>query len=203
MVIRVGAVIVLAVAGSAACSPVYLAHGPAISAAPAIPGSRAVERTSSTSSGAAPATGALSSILGSLVWPLAIDRQEILSSPYGVRPHPAGGAPGRFHGGLDLRAREGTPIYAVADGRVVQSGSGGAYGNVIIVDHGAELASLYGHNRVNLVREGDPVRRGEVIALVGRTGNATGDHLHFELRWRGGTVDPRVVLPRLGAAPGP
>ena len=71
----------------------------------------------------------------------------------------------------------------------------------MIIDHGAGLQSLYGHHSANLVQEGARVRRGEVIALVGHTGNATGDHLHFELRWREGTVDPMVVLPQLGGSP--
>jgi len=77
------------------------------------------------------------------------------------------------------------------------SGRSGAYGNLVIVDHGADLHSLYAHHVRNMVQEGETVRRGQVIARVGHTGNATGDHLHFELRWRGGTVDPLTVLPPL------
>ena len=78
----------------------------------------------------------------------------------------------------------------------------GAYGQRVVVDHGAGLQSLYAHHSRNLVSAGQRVRRGEVIALVGRSGNATGDHLHFELRWKGGMVDPRTVLPALGRAAG-
>ncbi|HET6341195.1 MAG TPA: M23 family metallopeptidase [Gemmatimonadota bacterium] len=138
----------------------------------------------------------LAGILGRLIWPLAMDGVQVLSSPYGTRVHPRSGGDG-FHRGLDLRANEGSPVYAVADGRVERSGRSGAYGNLVLLDHGEGLESLYGHNSRNMVVEGQHVRRGEVIALVGHTGNATGDHLHFELRWRGGTVDPWRVLPAL------
>jgi len=199
--------LVFAVA-AAACSPVYLSRAPgdvAISSAGAVraaPEGRDVDapaRATAPGVRSNEAPSELAEVLGALVWPLAADRTRLLSSPYGVREHPADGAL-RFHAGLDLRSSEGTPVYAAADGRVTRSGDGGAYGNLVVIDHGAELSSLYGHHRENLVREGELVRRGQVIALVGHSGNATGDHLHFELRWRGGTVDPRVVLPRLGAA---
>ncbi|HET6616344.1 MAG TPA: peptidoglycan DD-metalloendopeptidase family protein [Gemmatimonadota bacterium] len=134
--------------------------------------------------------------LESLVWPLAADGVGLLSSSYGERIHPLAGEQ-RFHTGLDLRAREGTPVYASAAGRVTASGASGAYGNLVILDHGADLQTLYAHNSMNLVRVGDLVRRGQPVALVGHTGNATGDHVHFEVRWKGGTVDPRTVLPLL------
>ena len=142
---------------------------------------------------------ALVTALESLVWPLAADGTGLLSSSYGERVHPRGGDP-RFHTGLDLRARGGTPVYAAADGTVSLSGASGAYGNVVLLDHGGGLQTLYAHHERNLVQVGDAVRRGQPIALVGRTGNATGDHLHFEVRWNGGTVDPSTVLPHLAEA---
>ncbi|HWC06279.1 MAG TPA: M23 family metallopeptidase [Gemmatimonadota bacterium] len=182
---------VFALSASMACAPVYsrtTAPGPAVPSRP-VPGG-----------GEAVASG-LSGILGRLIWPLAMDGVRVLSSPYGTRLHPRSGGE-RFHRGLDLRADEGTPVYAVADGRVSRSGWSGAYGNLILLDHGEGLESVYGHHSRNLVAEGESVRRGEVIALVGHTGNATGDHLHFELRWRGGTVDPWRVLPALYGARG-
>jgi murein DD-endopeptidase MepM/ murein hydrolase activator NlpD len=175
---------------AAACSPVYLSRAPGD--APSV-AAGAVDRAPEGRG-----ADALARILGTLVWPLAVDRSLVLSSPYGAREHPIDSAQ-RFHAGLDLRSPEGTPVYAAADGRVTRSGEDGAYGNLVVLDHGAGLSSFYGHHRENLVREGEIVRRGQAIALVGHSGNATGDHLHFELRWRGGTVDPRVVLPRLGA----
>lgn len=195
----------------AACAPVYLAEGspPTREArASSTAGEGSGERPAGASrerwypppparqEGAAPTEAALSNVLGSLVWPLAADGGTLLTSGYGHRPHPSDGVV-RFHRGVDLRATGGSPVYAVADGRVVRSGSSGAYGQLVEIDHGAGLHSVYAHHRRNLVDEGDEVRRGQVIALVGATGNATGDHLHFELRWRDGTVDPRAVLPPL------
>lgn len=179
---------VLALSASMACAPVY---SRSVVPPPAAP-SRSVP------GGGDGAASGLAGILGRLIWPLAMDGVQVLSSPYGTRVHPPAGGE-RFHRGLDLRADEGTPVYAVADGRVERSGRSGAYGNLILLDHGEGLESLYGHHSRNLVAEGQNVRRGEVIALVGHTGNATGDHLHFELRWRGGTVDPWRVLPALSA----
>lgn len=184
----------LALCGTAlACAPVY---------------SRTVGTTDTASEPSATAamrpvpgggeggTVGLAAILGRLVWPLAMDGVEIMSSRYGPREHPGNGAR-RFHRGLDLRADEGTPVHASADGRVLRSSGTGAYGNLLVIDHGEGLETLYAHHSRNLVRAGERVRRGQVIALVGHTGNATGDHLHFELRWRGGTIDPRTVLPAL------
>jgi len=197
--------IMLALAGGA-CAPVYVSTGPVADRGLRTVDERRVEsertepaRTEPAHEVSSPAVGsssALAQVLATLVWPLAVDRTSILTSHYGMRAHPADGAQ-RFHAGLDMRAREGTPVHAAADGIVTHSGTSGAYGNRVIIEHAAGLASLYGHHSENLVREGDSVRRGDVIALVGHTGNATGDHLHFELRWDSGTVDPIVVLPPL------
>jgi len=188
---RTARLAVLALCGSMACSPVYSrTTGPGRTApSRPVPGGGVV------------AVSGLAGILGRLIWPLAMDGVQVLSSPYGSRVHPRSGGD-RFHRGLDLRADEGTPVYAVADGHVARSGRSGAYGNLVLLDHGEGLESLYGHHSRNLVVEGQDVRRGEVIGLVGHTGNATGDHLHFELRWRGGTVDPWRVLPALSGARG-
>lgn len=195
--------IMLVLAGGA-CAPVYVSGGPVADRGLRTVDQRRMEPSRTepareVSSPAAESSSALAQILATLVWPLAVDRSSVLTSHYGMRAHPADGAQ-RFHAGLDLRAREGTPVHAAADGVVTHSGESGAYGNRVIIAHAAGLASLYGHHSENLVREGDSVRRGDVIALVGHTGNATGDHLHFELRWDGGTVDPIVVLPPLRSA---
>lgn len=138
----------------------------------------------------------LAGVLGTLVWPLPVLRASSLTSAYGFRLHPVRGG-NRFHAGLDIRSPRGAPIYAAADGTVTSTGTRGAYGRRVAVDHGAGLSSLYAHASKILVEVGDRVRRGEPIARVGATGNATGPHLHFELRWGGGTVDPRTVLPPL------
>lgn len=141
----------------------------------------------------------LPQVLGSLVWPFPIRHAASLSSTYGIRVHPVRGR-SRFHTGLDIHSPAGAPIHAVADGRVIAAGRSGAYGLRVMLDHQAGLVSLYAHASELLVDVGDQVRRGEPIALVGATGNATGPHLHFELRWGGGTVDPRTVLPRLAGS---
>lgn len=187
---RVAAALALCAGVAVGCAPVYSSGPPpgrvTVPARPAPGGDPAPESRNS----------ALVAVLSTLVWPLATDGAALVRSPYGDRIHPRGGDR-RFHSGLDLPARAGTPVYAAAAGTVIASGPAGAYGNRVVVDHGAGLQSVYAHHSRNLVTAGQRVRRGQVIALVGRTGNATGDHLHFELRWRDGMVDPRTVLPAL------
>ncbi|MDX1623001.1 MAG: M23 family metallopeptidase [Gemmatimonadota bacterium] len=190
--------LLLAVA-PAACAPVYsrVEIGSERTEAPPAASSRP-ERAAAADvepGGAHGSDAALVRVLESLVWPLARAR-IVETSPYGNRLHPRGRG-SRFHSGVDLRAEAGSPVHAVADGVVVRSGRSGAYGRVVVLDHGARLQSLYAHHSRNLVRVGERVRRGQPIALAGHTGNATGVHLHFELRWRGGFVDPRSVLPSL------
>lgn len=190
-----GGVLAGLLAAALGCAPVY-SESAAPSPGVIVPPSSRVSTPRTESSAGSPADHDLVRALESLVWPLATDGSGILSSVYGERLHPLGGDP-RFHAGLDLRARAGTPVYAAAAGIVAASEASGAYGNVVILDHGGELRTLYAHHRENLVRPGDRVRRGQPIGLVGRSGNATGDHLHFEVRWKDGTVDPRTVLPLL------
>lgn len=106
-----------------------------------------------------------------LAWPL----QGVIVSRYGPRE-------GQPHDGLDLAAPEGTPIGAAADGIVLYAGNQRGYGNLVILRHDAGLVTVYAHNRENLVREGVKVRAGDPIATVGRSGRATGPHLHLEVR---------------------
>ncbi|WP_412538307.1 M23 family metallopeptidase [Longispora sp. K20-0274] len=96
------------------------------------------------------------------------------------------------HAGVDLAAGAGTPILAAAAGRVVQAGWAGGYGNSVCVDHGTDrhVSTCYAHQSVVLVREGQDVRAGQILGLVGSTGAATGPHLHFEVRLNGVAVDP-------------
>ena len=195
----------------AACAPVYSGSAPGVALRGAsIAGTSPVRAASADAlerdavrppeeRGEGVLNPALVVALESLVWPLAADGAGLLSSSYGDRVHPRAGDQ-RFHTGLDLRARGGTPVYAAADGTVTLSGSSGAYGNVVLLDHGGGLQTLYAHHERNLVEVGGTVRRGQPIALVGRTGNATGEHLHFEVRWNGGTVDPLTVLPHLAGS---
>ena len=103
-----------------------------------------------------------------------------LSSPYGWRNHPISHLH-RFHHGIDIPAPEGTPIVAAKSGIVLITGARGSYGVIVSISHGDGLATLYAHNSVNLVNEGDYVEQGQTIALIGSTGNSTGPHLHFEV----------------------
>jgi lipoprotein NlpD len=100
------------------------------------------------------------------------------------------------HEGIDIPAREGTPVVAAESGRVVLSGRRlGDYGNVVIVKHAGRYATVYAHNRRNLVREGEFVEKGQAIAQVGESGNASGPHLHFEIRRDRRAQDPLLYLP--------
>ncbi|MDH5636854.1 MAG: M23 family metallopeptidase [Nitrospinota bacterium] len=120
------------------------------------------------------------------IWPIA---KVDVSSPFGKRD-------GRWHKGMDLRGPQGTPILAAAGGTVVYSGVGETgYGNTVIIDHGEGVATLYSHNRRNVFRAGATVRQGETIAYVGKTGAATGYHVHFEIRLVGRPLDPTKLLP--------
>ncbi|MGZ4386554.1 MAG: peptidoglycan DD-metalloendopeptidase family protein [Gaiellaceae bacterium] len=100
----------------------------------------------------------------------------------------------RFHTGIDLLAAAGTAVAAVAPGRVVFAGWEGGYGQLVVIAHGAGLRSYYAHLSVIEAVPGERVRSGEEIGLVGMTGDATGPHLHFELRVRGAAVDPLPAL---------
>lgn len=103
----------------------------------------------------------------------------------------------RMHDGIDIGTKEGTPVYAAAGGEVVYSDQRlSGYGKLIIIRHGGDMFTAYAHNQRNLVRKGMKVNAGDMIARVGRTGRASGSHLHFEVR-RGSTpVDPLSYLPR-------
>ncbi len=112
-----------------------------------------------------------------------------LSSSYGRRW-------GRAHEGIDIAAKRGTSIRAAEAGRVIHSGFGlGAYGRVVIVKHAGHYSTVYAHNRKNFVDKGDFVEKGQVIAQVGQTGNASGPHVHFEIRRKNGARNPLSFLP--------
>jgi len=101
---------------------------------------------------------------------------------------------GRHHNGVDLRRPHGDPVFAVYYGVVIQSNFSGSFGNVIIIDHGSGVHTLYSHNTTNLVSVGQTVTRGQQIATIGSTGNATGAHLHFEVRINGRVRNPMNFL---------
>ena len=113
-----------------------------------------------------------------------------ISSPFGeVR------SGGRCHKGIDLAVPQGTPVVATASGQTTFSGWQGAYGNIIIIRHGKDVETAYAHLKKCLTHQGDCVRSGQKIGLSGATGNATGPHLHYEIRKDGVPIDPRPWLP--------
>jgi murein DD-endopeptidase MepM/ murein hydrolase activator NlpD len=116
-----------------------------------------------------------------------------VTSDYGWRTDPMTGGP-RFHGGIDIAAAQGTPVYAPQSGMVIYSGAYGGYGNVVVLNHGNTLFTVYGHNSKLLVQPGDRVYRGQVISLVGSTGRSTGPHLHFEVHYKQQYLNPVSYL---------
>lgn len=110
-----------------------------------------------------------------------------------------GGRAGRRHNGIDILAPEGTPVRAAEAGVVVYAGDGlRGFGNAAVLDHGGGAETLYGHLKEIHVKSGDAVEAGTVIGAVGRTGNATTSHLHFEMRMGGRSVDPAIYLRSTG-----
>jgi murein DD-endopeptidase MepM/ murein hydrolase activator NlpD len=116
-----------------------------------------------------------------------------LTSSVGNRRDPINGARD-YHSGLDIAADHGSSVYATADGVVMQASREGAYGNLVVVDHGYGLETRYGHLSAYKVKPGAQVRRGELIGLVGSTGRSTGSHLHYEVRVNGRLLNPLQLL---------
>jgi murein DD-endopeptidase MepM/ murein hydrolase activator NlpD len=123
-----------------------------------------------------------------------------LSSGYGVRVTPFANVKEEgegllsFHTGLDISNQAGTPIQATADGDVVQAGWMDRYGNGIVIRHNGELETLYGHLERIDVKVGQHVTRGDILGGMGRSGNATGVHLHYEVRRGGKPINPSPYL---------
>lgn len=116
----------------------------------------------------------------------------IITSDYGWRRISRKHA--RMHLGVDIAAPYGSSVMASADGRVVFAGRKGGYGLAIVIDHGGELTTLYGHNSQLFVKEGELVKRGQEISLVGSTGHSTGPHVHYEVRVDGNPINPSRFL---------
>lgn len=117
----------------------------------------------------------------------------MITSRYGRRSSP-GGIGSTNHKGLDIAAKSGTIIKATASGTVTYSGNKGALGNLVIIDHGNGVKTYYGHCNSLYVSEGEKVDAGTVIATVGKTGVATGYHLHFEVHINGNVVNPQKYI---------
>jgi|UPI0003657780 murein DD-endopeptidase MepM/ murein hydrolase activator NlpD len=123
------------------------------------------------------------------LWPV----NGILRSSFGARMDPFSGE-GAFHKGVDLTAPRGTPVHVTADGVVLKAQWDGGYGKLVVVDHGNGIETYYAHLSQFMVIPGQEVRRGQVVALSGGTGHATGPHLHYEVRLGGIPVNPYKYL---------
>lgn len=119
------------------------------------------------------------------IWPV----RGWISSPFGFRSSPFTGRR-VFHEGLDIAARYGLDIHATAKGIVVFSGEKSGYGKIVTIDHGYGYMTRYSHNSRNIVKVGDKVNKGDVIAKVGSTGRSTGPHVHYEVLVNGIPVNP-------------
>lgn len=122
---------------------------------------------------------------GFLAWPVD---GGIITSRFGLRNS-------RNHDGIDIGAKEGTPILAAADGKVVFNGWMHGYGRMLIVKHANHLTTVYAHNSKNNVKKNSRVKRGQTIGEVGQTGRSTGPHLHFEVRNDTHPKNPLLYLP--------
>lgn len=135
------------------------------------------------------------------------DKRRLLASTPAIRPLNGGWVTSRFayrkspftgrrefHHGLDVAAREGTPLVATADGKIIYSGRKGALGNCIIIDHGHGMITRYGHLEKCLKKRGDTVEREDIVGTVGNTGMSTGPHVHYEVRINGIPVNPEKYI---------
>ncbi len=150
-------------------------------------------QSSSSSSGSSGSSGGSYNGSGKFLWPSAAS--TYISSYFGMRLHPIYGY-WRMHNGIDIAAAGGTNILAAESGTVIVSEwqTNGGYGQYVVIDHGNGYSTLYAHASKLIAKVGQKVERGDVIALVGTTGNSTGNHLHFEVRVNGNPVNPLDYL---------
>jgi murein DD-endopeptidase MepM/ murein hydrolase activator NlpD len=123
------------------------------------------------------------------LWPL----EGKVGSSFGTREDPINGE-GAFHSGLDIEAPYGTPVRAAGDGDVLDATMGAGYGRQVVLDHGHDLVTVYGHLSASAVMPGQHVIRGQIIGYVGTSGRATGPHLHYEVRVHNVPVNPHKYL---------
>jgi murein DD-endopeptidase MepM/ murein hydrolase activator NlpD len=122
-------------------------------------------------------------------WPV----RGVITSSFGGREAPRGGGH-QFHTGLDISVPQGTPVKATAEGVVSFSGWNSGAGNAVVLEHGFGYSTLYAHNKSINVQVGQRVKRGDVIASSGTTGNSTGPHLHYEVWKQGKAINPKGFL---------
>lgn len=120
-------------------------------------------------------------------------RKKKITSGFGYRVHPVSGR-WEFHEGVDLKMPHGSPVYATADGTVSFAARRYGYGLVVYIDHPSGFSTRYAHCSRLVVRKGERVRKGQIIAFVGRTGTTTGTHLHYEVRYKNRLLNPARFL---------
>lgn len=123
------------------------------------------------------------------VQPISQKDMKQMASGYGTRVDPVYGTT-KFHEGMDFATAVGTPVYATGDGIVNEAGWGGAYGNLVVIDHGYDYTTRYAHLNKIHVKTGQNIKRGDLIGEVGNTGKSTGSHLHYEVRYKGQPRNP-------------
>jgi murein DD-endopeptidase MepM/ murein hydrolase activator NlpD len=128
-----------------------------------------------------------------LATPTGLPVRGAITSNYGKRDNPITGEE-EFHSGIDIATSPGTPVSATADGIVSFSGWNGGSGNLVVLEHGFGFSTFYAHNKMNNVKVGQKVRRGDVIGYIGSTGNATGPHVHYEIWKNGSSVNPKKYI---------
>ena len=128
---------------------------------------------------------------GELAWP--VPGYTVITSKYGMRTHPITGVY-KLHTGVDIRAPMGADFIAANDGIVTKASYNSAYGNMVIIDHGGGVSTLYAHGSEILVEVGQVVKRGDKVLKVGSTGYSTGPHAHFEVRLNGVVTDPMPYI---------
>lgn len=124
------------------------------------------------------------------LWPV----EGRVTSEFGWRRNPITKRGNEFHEGIDIAARPGTPVKAAADGKVVFAGYRSGWGRVLLIDHGNGYQTQYAHNSSLLVKAGEQVKKGQIVARVGNTGRSTGAHLDFRIIKNGEAIDPRLLL---------
>lgn len=125
------------------------------------------------------------------IWPAS----GAITSGFGWRNPPIEDG-SELHQGIDIAVEIGTPVVATADGEVVKSGLAGGYGNLVQINHGNGIETLYGHNSQLAVSVGQKVKKGQVISYVGSTGVSTGPHIHYEVRVNGTAINPMKFMVR-------
>lgn len=131
---------------------------------------------------------------GKLAWPLAGRGRSSVTSGFGRRKDPMTDGTS-FHKGIDIDGAREERVLAAAGGEVVFSGRMNGFGTVVMIDHGNRLLTVYAHLSRSIVKLEDIVSRGDTIGYVGSTGRSNGTHLHFEVRYKGMSVDPLDYLP--------